>query len=77
MVLPVHVRPSSVATIRNCRVPCQFIGFQPLRPVAAQLIWLFQESLDLAGGGAAGLSQLSSLRLRGGFGSSAAAADGG
>jgi hypothetical protein len=46
MLLSVHVWPSTVATICDCRIPYQFTGFHPLKPVAAHLICLFQESLS-------------------------------
>jgi hypothetical protein len=46
MVFPVHLQRSAVAAILDCPVRHQFTGPESLKPVALQLIWLFQESLD-------------------------------
>ena len=45
MVFPVHLQRSAVAAILDCPVRHQFTGPESLKPVALQLIWLFQESL--------------------------------
>ena len=45
MVFPVHLQRSAVAAILGCHVWGQFTGLESLKPVALQLIWLFQESL--------------------------------
>jgi hypothetical protein len=45
MVFPVHLQRSAVAAILDCHVWGQFSGPESLKPVALQLIWLFQESL--------------------------------
>ena len=44
MVFSVHLQRSAVVAIVNCQDQGQFIGFQSLKPVAAQWIWLFQEA---------------------------------
>jgi hypothetical protein len=44
MVFPVHLQRSAVAAILDCHVWGQFSGPESLKPVALQLIWLFQES---------------------------------
>jgi hypothetical protein len=44
----IHLQPSAVAAIIDCPLPGQFIGFRSLKPVASQLIWLFQEFLPIA-----------------------------
>ena len=48
MMLPVHLQRSAVAAIVDCPVRGQFTGSRSLKPVAPQLIWLFQESLSTA-----------------------------
>lgn len=44
MVFPVHLQRSAVAAILDCPVRRQFTGPESLKPVAPQVIWLFQES---------------------------------
>jgi hypothetical protein len=46
MLLAVHVRRSTVAAIKECQVPHQFIGSRSLKQVAPQGLCLFQESRD-------------------------------
>ena len=43
MVFPVHLQRSAVAAILDCPVWRQYTGPETLKPVALQLIWLFQE----------------------------------
>lgn len=45
MVFPVHLQRSAVAAILDCPVWRQYTGPETLKPVALQLIWLFQEPL--------------------------------
>jgi hypothetical protein len=45
MVFPVHLQRSAVAAVLDCTVWRQFAGPEPLKPVALQLTWLFQDSL--------------------------------
>ena len=49
-MLPVHLQRSAVAAIVDCPVRGQFTGSRSLKPVAPQLIWLFQESLSIFNG---------------------------
>jgi hypothetical protein len=44
MVFPVYLQRSAVAAILDCPVRHQFTGPESLKPVALQLIWLFQEA---------------------------------
>jgi len=45
MLLAVHVRRSTVAAIKDCPIPDQFIGSRSLKQVALQGLCHFQESL--------------------------------
>ena len=45
MLLPVHLWLSAVAPFNNCQLPGHYTSSEQLKPVAAQLVCHFQETL--------------------------------